>query len=97
MHPHRSKACSAGNSTIVRTRRTDLAKIAGTTFSPVTLKTGYDGAWQWGATQLAGWASTEFNAVTARYVKLQATSAIGNNVKINEVDVGGRLVSPIAN
>jgi hypothetical protein len=63
----------------------------------VTLKTGYDGAWQWGATQLAGWASTEFNAVTARYVKLQATSAIGNNVKINEVDVGGRLVSPIAN
>jgi hypothetical protein len=32
-----------------------------------------------------------------RYVKLQATSATGNNVKINEVDVGCRLVSPIAN
>ncbi len=69
----------------------------GTTFSPVTLKTGYDGTWQWGATQLAGWASAEFNAVTARYVKLQATSATGNNVKINEVDVGGRLVAPTAN
>jgi len=47
----------------------------GTTFTPVTLKTGYDGTWQWGATQLAGWASAEFNAVTARYVRLQATSA----------------------
>jgi alpha-L-fucosidase len=68
----------------------------GTTFSPVTLKTGYDGTWQWGATQLAGWASAEFNAVTARYVKLQANSATGNNVKINEVDVGGRLVAPVA-
>jgi alpha-L-fucosidase len=69
----------------------------GTTFLPATLKTGYDGTWSWGATQLAGWASTEFNAVTARYVKLQANSAAGNNVKINEVDVGGRLVAPIAN
>jgi len=69
----------------------------GTTFSPATLKTGYDGTWSWGATQLAGWASTEFNAVTARYIKLQANSATGNNVKINEVDVGGRLVAPVAN
>jgi alpha-L-fucosidase len=69
----------------------------GTTFSPATLKTGYDGTWSWGATQLAGWASTEFNAVTARYIKFQANSATGNNVKINEVDVGGRLVAPIAN
>jgi alpha-L-fucosidase len=69
----------------------------GTTFSPATLKTGYDGTWSWGATQLAGWASAEFNAVTARYIKLQANSATGNNVKINEVDVGGRLVAPVAN
>ena len=68
----------------------------GTTFTPVTLKTGYDGTWQWGATQLAGWASAEFNAVTARYVRLQATSATGSDVKINEVDVGGRLVAPEA-
>jgi alpha-L-fucosidase len=68
----------------------------GTTFTPATLKTGYDGTWQWGATQLAGWASAEFNAVTARYVRLQATSATGSDVKINEVDVGGRLVAPVA-
>jgi hypothetical protein len=63
----------------------------------VTLKTGYDGTWQWGAAQLAGWASAEFNPVTARYVRLQATSATGSDVKINEVDVGGRLVAPTAN
>jgi len=41
-------------------------------------------------------ASAEFNAVTARYVRLQATSATGSDVKINEVDVGGRLVAPVA-
>ena len=35
--------------------------------------------------------------LAAGYVRLQATSATGNNVKINEVDVGGRLVAPIAN
>ena len=69
----------------------------GTTFSPTTLKTGYDGTWKWSDSQLAGWASAEFEAVTARYVKLEATSATGNNVKINEVDVGGRLVAPVAN
>jgi alpha-L-fucosidase len=68
----------------------------GTTFSPVTLKTGYDGTWQWSDTQLAGWRSTEFNAVTARYVRIQATSSTGDNVKINEIDVGGRLVAPVA-
>ena len=68
----------------------------GTTFSAVTLKTGYDGTWQWDDTELAGWRWAEFNDVTARYVKLQATSATGNNVKINEVDVGGRLVAPVA-
>jgi alpha-L-fucosidase len=69
----------------------------GTTFSPTTLKTGYDGTWKWSDSQLAGWASAEFEAVTARYVKLEATSATGSNVKINEVDVGGRLVAPVAN
>ena len=69
----------------------------GTAFSPVTLKTGYDGTWKWSDSQLAGWASAEFESVRARYVKLEATSATGNNVKINEVDVGGRLVSPTAN
>jgi alpha-L-fucosidase len=69
----------------------------GTTFTPTTLKTGYDGTWKWSDSQLAGWASAEFEAVTARYVKFEATSATGNNVKINEVDVGGRLVSPVAN
>jgi len=47
-----------------------------------------------GATQLAGWASAEFNAVTARYVRLQATSATGSDVKINEVDCGGRWWRP---
>lgn len=69
----------------------------GTTFTPATLKTSYDGTWKWSDTQLAGWASTEFQAVRARYIRLEATSATGNNVKINEVDVGGRLVSPTAN
>ena len=66
----------------------------GTTFTPATLKTGYDGTWQWGATQLAGWASAEFNAVTARYVRLQANSAVGDNVKINEVDVAADWSRP---
>jgi alpha-L-fucosidase len=69
----------------------------GTTFTPVVLKSGYNGTWQWSDTELAGWRSAEFNAVSARYVRLQATSATGNNVKINELDVGGRLVAPSAN
>jgi alpha-L-fucosidase len=69
----------------------------GTTFAPVTLKTGYDGTWQFADSQLAGWRWAEFNAVRARYVRLQANSATGNNVKINEIDVGGRLLAPTAN
>ncbi|MDP9150653.1 MAG: alpha-L-fucosidase, partial [Myxococcota bacterium] len=69
--------------------------VDGTTFNPVTLRSGYDGTWSWDPAVLAGWRWALFSPVQARYMRLEATSATGGTVKINEVDVGGSALTPI--